>query len=449
MIVRSLFLLRIHSPLISMKKALVIFFLSLLSISLLMPFSIKADIINSSTTYGDLPSGWSLVFSQYTGTASDSFTLNGASISGSAPAGKVSQCFDRNISSGWGNATSSTASGMFTITFSTPITLDGFYYCVRGSSVGSSTPIYVSFTNTSDQTYSFFGSASQTLYLYEIPRVENCNKIVVLTPTTGNASGLTEFNVAQNANYTPPVDPDVPLVGSGYIYKNVITEIEEYQTYDTGNTGSNKYTTYGTFHKHFDLIGDMDIYYNDNGSYYKLSSNVSRFEYNSSTFSTSGNGSTQQLSLTNFTNSARNYGSGSSLYQIGLDSSFTFDNYYIVASSSSDALEVHDSGLSNLVENGNMTSQTATHELDNTTSDLSSTADQYHNLENTFINDLDSNLQNLTLDSNLITNGNFLTSANWVRTQFNRMTNNNPFGSMIFFTLSLGIALAIIGKIRS
>lgn len=443
MIVRSLFLLRIHSPLISMKKALVTFFLSLLSISLLMPFSIKADIINSSTTYGDLPSGWSLVFSQYTGTASDSFTLNGASISGSAPAGKVSQCFDRNISSGWGNATSSTASGMFTITFSNPITLDGFYYCVRGSSVGSSTPIYVSFTNTSDQTYSFFGSASQTLYLYEIPRVENCNKIVVLTPTTGNASGLTEFNVAQNANYTPPVNPDIPIVGSGYINMRKTGVVEEVFTpLHSGSTTT--YDAYGSYHWNYLFIGDMDIYYIDSGSYYKLSSNTSRFEYSSSTLSRAIYAlASPNAAYTNWVS----YLSSNSVDEV--NTSFTVGNYYIVSSNSSDALEVHDSGLSNLVENGNMTSQTATHELDNTTSDLSSTADQYHNLENTFINDLDSNLEDLTLDSNLITNGNFLTSANWVRTQFNRMTNNNPFGSMIFFTLSLGIALAIIGKIRS
>lgn len=41
----------------------------------------------------------------------------------------------------------------------------------------------------------------------------------------------------------------------------------------------------------------------------------------------------------------------------------------------------------------------------------------------------------------------FLQSANWVRVQFTRLTDNNPFGSVLSFSLVVGIALLVLGKI--
>lgn len=38
-------------------------------------------------------------------------------------------------------------------------------------------------------------------------------------------------------------------------------------------------------------------------------------------------------------------------------------------------------------------------------------------------------------------------SANWVKSRFNELTNNNAFGTLLGFSLLLGLALAIVGKI--
>ena len=40
----------------------------------------------------------------------------------------------------------------------------------------------------------------------------------------------------------------------------------------------------------------------------------------------------------------------------------------------------------------------------------------------------------------------FLASAQWVRQQFDSLTSNTPFGTVLSFSLILGIALLIIGK---
>lgn len=40
----------------------------------------------------------------------------------------------------------------------------------------------------------------------------------------------------------------------------------------------------------------------------------------------------------------------------------------------------------------------------------------------------------------------FIQSANWVTTQFNRMTNNNAFGQVLVFSLVVGLLMALIGR---
>lgn len=72
-------------------------------------------------------------------------------------------------------------------------------------------------------------------------------------------------------------------------------------------------------------------------------------------------------------------------------------------------------------------------------------------LESQYFNSVDSqfnnSLNNVTPSSDLISNSNFLNSANWVKIQFDRLTNQNAFGSLLGFSLLLGLALAIIGRV--
>lgn len=103
----------------------------------------------------------------------------------------------------------------------------------------------------------------------------------------------------------------------------------------------------------------------------------------------------------------------------------------------------------NIIANGTSNSNTSSDNLDNSNSQVSDVVNQYDNLESNFndsmnsaLNDIDTSLTPSSMGSK------FQTSAIWVRTQFNRMTNNTPFGSIMGFSLLLGLSLLIIGKIN-
>lgn len=51
--------------------------------------------------------------------------------------------------------------------------------------------------------------------------------------------------------------------------------------------------------------------------------------------------------------------------------------------------------------------------------------------------------------SGLASNGNFLNSASFVRDRFEDLTNDTPFYSLIVFSLTLGIGLTVIGRLRN
>lgn len=113
-------------------------------------------------------------------------------------------------------------------------------------------------------------------------------------------------------------------------------------------------------------------------------------------------------------------------------------------------------GLSNqlledlhIIANGTSGSNESVSNLDDSTSDLNESINDYVGLENDFNNNMNNAMEDIDLNSNLPTamGTKFLQSANWVRVQFNRMTENNPFGSVLSFSLVVGIALLILGKI--
>lgn len=100
---------------------------------------------------------------------------------------------------------------------------------------------------------------------------------------------------------------------------------------------------------------------------------------------------------------------------------------------------------------GSQESQSAGDNIDNVSSSLDTASDQLHNFDTQYLNNMNTQMNNIDFTGDgvaLINNGNFLSSANWVRTQFNRMTSNNVFGTMIYFSLVLGLSLLVLGKLR-
>lgn len=79
--------------------------------------------------------------------------------------------------------------------------------------------------------------------------------------------------------------------------------------------------------------------------------------------------------------------------------------------------------------------------------DFSDKLNEYNQIEDQQIQNLDDSLDQISIESDLINNNKFINSANWVTQQYNRITNNNPVGSLIGFSLLFGLALIFIGKI--
>lgn len=107
--------------------------------------------------------------------------------------------------------------------------------------------------------------------------------------------------------------------------------------------------------------------------------------------------------------------------------------------------------IGNPLTQGDSQSLASGSNLDNKADDLSAASDTLHSFEEDTISDMNVQFNNIDVDGeglSLVTNGNFLTSANWVRTQFNRMITGNVFGTLIYFSLVLGLALLVLGKLR-
>lgn len=123
-----------------------------------------------------------------------------------------------------------------------------------------------------------------------------------------------------------------------------------------------------------------------------------------------------------------------------------------VSDRSIDFVPVYIGSVSNIPEDiasliGFNKNSSLTGEMDSVDQSLNAASD----LESQYFNSVDSqfnnSLDNVTPSSDLISNSNFLNSANWVKIQFDRLTNQNAFGSLLGFSLLLGLALAIIGRV--
>lgn len=82
------------------------------------------------------------------------------------------------------------------------------------------------------------------------------------------------------------------------------------------------------------------------------------------------------------------------------------------------------------------------------TNSFNNNSDDLYNIENTWNDDMNNNLNNLDINSEMISSNKFLVTANWVRTQFERLVLNTPFELLLIYSLILGIALIFIGKVK-
>lgn len=100
-----------------------------------------------------------------------------------------------------------------------------------------------------------------------------------------------------------------------------------------------------------------------------------------------------------------------------------------------------------ILANGTTGSNQSANNVTNESSNLTDVSDDIHSMESTFNNDLNNNLQVIDTTVTPGTFGSsFLASSSWVKTQFDQLTSNTPFGSVLSFSLVLGLGLLIVGR---
>ncbi len=127
---------------------------------------------------------------------------------------------------------------------------------------------------------------------------------------------------------------------------------------------------------------------------------------------------------------------------------FTLHNFlFIISEPKSNELLVKAPDTDKLISDGNSNSQSATSNNNQSNQLLDNTVNQMESLENGFKNDLNSNLNNINSNDFNISGITQLSNAsNFVKVQFDNLTKNNPFGTILGFSLFLGLSLLIIGK---
>lgn len=102
-----------------------------------------------------------------------------------------------------------------------------------------------------------------------------------------------------------------------------------------------------------------------------------------------------------------------------------------------------------IIIEGDSDSQSSVSDFESQLSDFNDTTSEYQSMENDFNSDFESSMNDIDIGSNGLNamGSNFQNSAVWVATQFNKFTNNTPFGSVLGFSLVLGLSLLIIGRV--
>ena len=100
------------------------------------------------------------------------------------------------------------------------------------------------------------------------------------------------------------------------------------------------------------------------------------------------------------------------------------------------------------INEGTDESQDVVNSFEGDHNDLNVTVNDYDDIENTVVNDMNDNIDNLAIESDLIKNNSFINSARWVAEQYTTLTTNNPIGSILKFSLVLGFVMIFLGRFR-
>ena len=93
--------------------------------------------------------------------------------------------------------------------------------------------------------------------------------------------------------------------------------------------------------------------------------------------------------------------------------------------------------------------------LNDSTSALSSSIEQVDSIQNTYTDQMTNSFNQIDTNDSLIKQSKFISSAKWVTSQFDNLVNvqtddgSKPFSLILFYSLLFGIAMVLIGKIRS
>ncbi len=127
-------------------------------------------------------------------------------------------------------------------------------------------------------------------------------------------------------------------------------------------------------------------------------------------------------------------------------------SYYFLLYGTSKGTNVDFSADSNFSKDSTGTSS----QLDTKTSIATNRINKMNNLESTYSKDMTSNFGNISSsDVSIVSDSSFLNSAQWVTSQFNNLVDveisdgKKPFNMVLFYSLFLGIALIVIGKVKS
>lgn len=101
-----------------------------------------------------------------------------------------------------------------------------------------------------------------------------------------------------------------------------------------------------------------------------------------------------------------------------------------------------------LIDSGTTQSQSVGSNVSSTNNTASSKVSDLGNLEDTFNSNLNSSLNNISLP-NVSSIAKFGSSARWVAQQFTYLTSFQEINFPLVFCLSLGLALTLLGRIRT
>ena len=104
--------------------------------------------------------------------------------------------------------------------------------------------------------------------------------------------------------------------------------------------------------------------------------------------------------------------------------------------------------IETILQDGTSESNQSVDDAQSEISDFNDASSSLIDQEDAFKDDMNDALDNIpSFDISTGFGSKFLASADWVREQYNRLTGNTPFGSVISFSLLIGLALLIVGKV--